>query len=56
MLLTEGQESSEDTDELHRDCCGGGLVTEGKVSGLDWRVERMESGGEIAEHCPSLNI
>ena len=26
MLLTEGQESSEDTGELHCGCCGGGFV------------------------------
>jgi len=31
------------------------LVAEGKVSGLDSKVDRMESGGEIGERCPLLN-
>jgi hypothetical protein len=33
-----------------------GLFVEGEVSGLDSRVDRMESGGEIGEHCPFLYI
>ena len=56
MLLTESQESGEDTNELHCGCCGEGLAAEGKASGLDSRVERMESDGGIAERCPVLNI
>ena len=48
MLLTESQESGKDTDELHCGCCGGGLVAEGKVSGLDSGVERMERLQNVA--------
>jgi len=32
-----------------------GLVAEGEVSGLDSKVDRMESGGEIGECCSPLN-
>ena len=34
MLLTESQESGEDTNELHCSCWGGGLFARGEVSGL----------------------
>ena len=57
IVLTESQESDEDTDELH---CSGvvvvGLVVEGKEGELDSRVGRVESGEEIAEHRLCLNI
>ena len=48
MLLTESQESGKDADELHCGCCSEGLVAEGKVGGLDSRVERMERLQNVA--------
>lgn len=64
IVLTESQESDEDTDELHCSSSGGGggvvvvvgLVVEGKEGELDSRVGRVESGEEIAEHRLCLNI
>jgi len=56
MLLTESQEGGEDTSELHCSCGGGGGVACRRRS--EWtgfEVDRMESGGEIAERCPLLN-
>ena len=56
VLLTESQEGSENTGELHCGCCGGGFFVEGKASGPDSKVDRMESDGEIGRHCLLLNI